>query len=123
MKKQLNEVQKFQKIAGILKEEDFNLPDESSFDNPNIVDGYDMEDGIGLPEDGGVMANKFREAARNLGMKEGAPNMMSGAFFFGYERGDTAETADPSYIVIVNPEMQADENIRELVKQCIENYD
>lgn len=84
---------------------------------------YDMADGIGLPYDDGKMARKFKAIAKSLNMKQGSEDGDTGDFFFGYERGDTPETADPSFISILNPTMQSNELIRKLAMQCIEQYD
>lgn len=55
-KQRLNELKQLQKIAGILKEEDFDLPDESPFDNANKgkwMSNLDVDlDGIEIYNDG-----------------------------------------------------------------------
>jgi len=114
----LKEVNQFKKIAGLLKE------DEQSPGNVEFQgEQYDMADGIGLPYDEGNMAFEFRNIALSLGMQEGHEDDFESDFFFGYERGDTPDTADPSYITILNPEMQSNNAVRKLVMKCIASYD
>ena len=121
MKRQLiNEVKQLQKIAGILKE-DFDGSSAGMITTPSGT--YDMADGIGLPYDDGKMAHKFKAIAKSLNMKQGSEDGDTGDFFFGYEGGDTPETADPSFISILNPTMQSNELIRKLAMQCIKQYD
>ena len=147
-KQRINEVKQLQKIAGILKETwhpddpagidvgDGSEKDPDDFDDlsekadSRLIDDeegrtYDMTKGIALPYDGFKMSNKFKKIAKGLGMEEGPrTNEVTGEhtsdYYFVYEDDD--EFTQPDFIVILNPKMQSNELIRNLVKKCLRQY-
>lgn len=121
----INEIHNLQKIAGLLKEdEDFDLSN-NPLAGPKFVDNivyhnddeYDIADGIAFPYDDGDTAQVLKAIANKLGYKEGID------YEFGYERGDTPETADPSFFQIHNNKMVKDTKIQKIILDCIDSYD
>jgi len=117
----INEVKQLKKIAGILQE---SIESSKITDEQGIT--YDMQDGVQLPYDGRKMANKFRKIAKGLGMIEGPAKFdyeidreTAKDYQFVYEED---ESDQPDAILILNPEMQSNELIRDLVKKCLRQY-